>query len=191
MAGRGMLTVAVPRRDLRAVGLASIEIVDTAGRAVARHRTGVAALPDMPLTVSDLVLFTPPPSTERAGGMPTLDDVAALAITDLRVHSPELGVYWETYGASIRGPVTMTLTVERTGRSWLTRAAVRAGVVSRDRPLEIRWQDMPPAPGVPATRSVIVNLAHLTNGEYRIRLEVRGDGLSATSERTVSLDRRP
>ena len=191
MTGRGVLTVAVPRRDLRGVGVASIEIVDTAARAVARHRAGVAALPDLPLTVSDLLLFTPAPSADRGRAMPYLDDVAARAITDLRVHTPELGVYWEAYGASIRGPVTMSLTVERTGRSWLERAGVRAGVVSRDRPLEIRWQDTPPAPGVPATRSVIVNLARLTNGEYRIRLEVRGDGLSATSERTVSLDRRP
>jgi hypothetical protein len=191
MAGRGMLTVAVARRDLHGVGLASLEIVDTAARAVARHRIGIAALPDIPLTVSDLLLFTPAPSAERARAMPSLDDVAARALTDLRVHTPALGVYWEAYGTSIRGPVTMTLTVERTGRSWLTRAAVRAGVVSRDRPLEIRWKDTPPAPGVPATRSVIVNLAHLTNGEYRIRLDVHGDGRSATSERTVILDRRP
>ena len=190
--GRGMLTVAVPRRSLlHGFGLASLEIVDTAALAVARHRAGIVALPDTPLAVSDLLLFAPERSAERAPGVPTLEHLAAKALTDLRVHTPELGVYWETYGASIRGPVTMTLTVERTGRSWLERAAVRAGMVSRDRPLAIRWQDTPPTAGAPAMRSVIVNLAHLTNGEYRIGLEVRGDGLSAMSERTVALDRRP
>jgi hypothetical protein len=189
--GRGMLRVAVPSRDLYGVALASLEIVDTAARAVARHRAGIVALPDTPLAVSDLLLFTPAPSAERAREMPTLDDAAARALTDLRVRTPELGLYWETYGVNVRGPVTMTLTVERTGRSWLARAAVRAGVVTRDRPVQIRWQDTPPAPGAPSTRSVIVNLAHLTNGEYRIRLEVRGDRMSATSERTVMLDRRP
>lgn len=190
---RGALQLGVARPRSGRYGLADVSVIDTAMHGVARHRSGVADFHiGRPLGVSDLLLFAPA-QPERRDVVMTRDDAVAAALPSLRTAQPELGVYWESYAtAELPGPVAVSLIVERTGRSWLARAAVRAGVSERDRPVRIGWQLPPPAPGAIVSRSVVLNLRELQDGEYLVRLTERApDGAVATSERRVVLARAP
>lgn len=184
----GVLELRLPRHALRSAGLASVEVVDTAARAVARHRTGIAPLAGGRLTTSDLLLHRPLEPATRAA---TLAVVAPHALDGTTVTAPRIGLYWETYGVPAEGELLdVALTLERTNTPWLRRAAARVGLASRITPLRIRWRETPDGEGGAAPRSVVVNVGALARGEYQVTLTVRGsDGTVATSRRHITVAR--
>lgn len=181
----GAVRVAAPASALGVTALASLEIVDSSRGAVARHRTGIQPLPAQRIALSDLLVHRPAPG--RTGAAPSLDEVAARALPSHAITGSEIGVYWETYESGAAGTRTLTLTLERTDRSVLTRAATRLGITDPPHPIRIRWRDE--AGGLPG-RSVVINLRGVPDGDYVVRLTVtRDDGASGSTARAVVIDR--
>lgn len=185
----GVLQVTLPHASLPAPGLASVELVDTATRAVARHRTGLAPLPHTGLRMSDLLLHAALDVPTRAAG---LDAVAPHALHGTTVRDRRVAIYWETYGLAPGGEVIdVGITVEPVGVTWARRAAARIGIAHRPAPVAIRWQEAPDPAGGAAVRSVVVDLGALARGAYRVTVTVRrGNGTRASSERVITVARR-
>jgi hypothetical protein len=132
-----------------------------------------------------LLLYTP-----GATAAPTLDDAASSALGGLRLPAGgRVGVYWETYGVRKAGEaIAVTLTVERTGTDWRTRAAERLHLARRVTPLQVRWQEAPAQHSGVAARAITVDLSPLPPARYRMQLTAAADdGSVATAERVLEL----
>jgi hypothetical protein len=162
----------LPTRSIPA--LVSVEVVDSAGMALARSR--FATQPPADPALSDVLLF------DGAGGIPeTFDAASARALGTLTVNrqSP-FGLYWELYGDLARtDSVTYAISVERRGASWLRRLAERTRLADRPQPVRVGFDERPGGGGVSA-RSLLVDVSTIPAGEYRLTLTVR------SGERTLS-----
>lgn len=178
----------MPLAGLPRIGLASLEIVDSAAQAVARYRTGITAPDRGRIAVSDLLLHRP---LDAGVGVPGLVSVMQAALPRLRVTLDRVAFYWETYGVDAGGEMLdVGLELERTRTPWLARAAARVGLATRATPLKIRWRESPGASHGAAARTVTVNLADLAPGEYRVTLAVRADdGSAARTSRLIVVAR--
>jgi hypothetical protein len=171
--------------------LASVELTAAKRRGVARARFGVR--PDDGrrsgaagrLVLSDILVYGAVDSVAAA-----LEDVARHALGAARIATGgRVGIYWELYGVRPAGePLSVTLTVERVGLGWGTRAAVRLRLAAKATPLRVRWQEVPKRDSGIASRAITVDLSALPAGRYRMQLMVTADdGSTAVSERFVEL----
>jgi hypothetical protein len=171
--------------------LASVELTAAKRRGVARARLGLR--PDDArrrgaagrLALSDILLYRAVDSTARS-----VEDVSRYALGTARIAlGGRVGVYWELYGLRPAGePLSITLSVERVGIGWTTRAAERVGLATKATPLRVRWQEVPKRDNGVASRAITIDLSALPAGRYRMHLMVAADdGSTAVSERFVEL----
>ncbi|HEY7685286.1 MAG TPA: hypothetical protein VH833_04165 [Gemmatimonadales bacterium] len=155
----------------------SLELLATRGeeRRAARARIGWLDHPSAAgdLTVSDLLLFDPPDSvsSELEAVLPHVRGPAPVP------RGSRIGLYWEAYGLGPEGePLATIVSVvpERVG--WLRGAFESVGLVSRARPVRLEWTEQgKPQDGI-AARALVVDLAPLGPGRYRIELAVTATG---------------
>jgi hypothetical protein len=148
----------------------SVEAWSPSRRMAGRHRVGLRrdTVPPDVATLSDLLLVE--------GGAPepaTLEAAAALALLRPEIRQGGgLGVVWELGGLGWRPDVVRyRLTVDRADRGVFRRIGERLGVVGRDRPLALSWEEPgPERPGV-HLRWTDLELPSADPGRYRVRLE--------------------
>jgi hypothetical protein len=174
--------------------LASIELIAPKRRGVARARFGIR--PDDGrrrgaagrLALSDILVYRAVDSAAAS-----LEDASRLALGAARVAAGgRVGIYWELYGVRPAGePLSVTLTVERVGVGWTTRAAERLRLATKATPIRVRWQEVPKRDSGIASRAITIDLSALPAGRYRMQLMVTADdGSTAVSERSVELFKR-
>jgi hypothetical protein len=174
--------------------LASIELIAPKRRGVARARFGVR--PDDGrqrgtagrLALSDILVYRAVDSAAAS-----LEDASRHALGAARVAAGgRVGIYWELYGVRPAGePLSVTLTVERVGIGWTTRAAERLRLATKATPIRVRWQEVPKRDSGIASRAITIDLSALPAGRYRMQLMVTADdGSTAVSERSVELFKR-
>ncbi|MGH7541580.1 MAG: hypothetical protein ACRELC_11330, partial [Gemmatimonadota bacterium] len=103
-----------------------------------------------------------------------------------------LAVYWEWYGsAPAAGPVSVTLSLSREGKSFWRKAVEWIGLADRrDETVGLRWEERleASASGI-APRSVTLALPDLPRGRYRLMLEIRPPrGGAATASRELLIE---
>lgn len=168
--------------------LASLELLAPEHRAAARARVRLAPLAPPPgtVTLSGILLFEP------AESLPA-DLPAALA----RVHAggipvgDRIGVYWEAYGLAPGATVSTSVTVTPVRRSWLRRLASSLGLAPKIGSVRLEWPGtaQPPQGGAPG--AVVLDLAGLRAGRYRLDVTVSQDGRApAASSRHVDVIER-
>lgn len=152
-------------------------------RRAGRLRRGLdaRAVPADVVTVSDLLLV------EAGGDAPErLEEAAGRALLRPVIRRGEtFGVVWEVGGLGCRvETISYGLAVERADRGLFRRAGEWLGLLDRERPLSLRWEEQGPELPGPALRWLSLDLPPLEAGEYRIRLTVDVAGRSAlTTER--------
>lgn len=172
--------------------LASVELTAAKRRGVARVRLGVRtddAHRRGRLALSDILLYRAVDSAAAA-----LEDVSRHALGAARIATGgRVGIYWELYGVRPAGePLSVTLTVERVGIGWTTRAAERLRLATKATPLRVRWQEVPKRDSGIASRAITIDLSGLPAGRYRMQLMVTADdGSTTVSERSVELFKAP
>jgi hypothetical protein len=177
---RGTLVTLAP--DTAAL-LASVEI---AGEKRVRRARLTAHFDDSlarRVKLSGLALFDPA-SLARPDSMPAnLDAFLATARTSATVSRAErLGLYWEVYGVNaIDDDVFLQVDVVRDGQSWLRRAGERIGVVGKDGGIRMTWREASRDPGSVIGRSVVIDMANLDPGRYRVELRLWLAGESPTT----------
>ncbi|MGQ0639507.1 MAG: hypothetical protein ACT4P6_01855 [Gemmatimonadaceae bacterium] len=166
----------------RAPLLVSVEVSDSAARAVARGR--MAVRPPADSTLSDLLLF------DGAGGLPeTFEGVARSALGTLTVsREVPFGVYWELYGALAQArDVSYSLNVEPMRPGLLRRLAERVRLTQPMRSVQLTFDDGRPA----SSRSLLVDVSHIPQGRYRLTLRVSASQTTAQTSREIQVrDRR-
>lgn len=181
-------TVAIRVRRARTAWrgvVAGVEWYDPATRRDSRARTWIAppvAPPGAP-ALSTLVLFAGD-STTTVG---TLDEALAHALTanELRAGHRMLGLYWEVYGTTPDDTLgaadgsDLSITVSRLDGGIFSRLGQALRIVPRASPLAIGWHDAQIGEGV-AARSVVLDLAQLPPGKYRITLAAGPDATHRT-----------
>jgi hypothetical protein len=165
----GQLTVIATDEPM----LASIEVI--AGNRVRRARLAVA-LPHHPaggVRISDVAFFQPSDSLPA-----TVDGFLRVARASATAQRGEkLGLFWELYGLSATDQeMTLRVNVTREGRSWLRRAGERIGLVGRRGGAGFGWRERGRGDGAIAPRAIVVDLAGLDPGEYRIEVSLLRDG---------------
>jgi hypothetical protein len=152
-------------------------------RRAGRHRAGVTrdTIPQDIATISDLLLLrgggTDPGSLEAA-----LDRVLPAAVIR---RGDALGVMFEVAGLGWRPEVlAFELSVQRTGGGVLRRAGEFLGLVRRDRPVSLRWEEQAPDGPQEHLRWLTLDLPDVDPGEYEIRLGLRLSGRSALTTTT-------
>jgi len=158
----------------------SVEAWSPVGRRAGRHREGLRLDPlprDLP-TLSDLLLLRP--------GSPdpsSLDDLLPHALERARVPVGEgLGVAWEVTGVGWEpGALDFEVTLERVGGGVLRRAGEWLGVLGRERPVALAWQEPAPEGPRPLLRRVDLTPGPLPTGRYRVRVGVRLPGRAPLS----------
>ena len=84
-------------------------------------------------------------------------------------------MYWEMYGVSPAGEtLAYRLTVTRERTPWYRRAAEKLGVVERQAPVRMQWDEPSARPGAAHSRALAVDFSTLPEGRYRIDLTPRG-----------------
>jgi hypothetical protein len=186
--------------------MVAMEEFDPARRQDARARewlsppSHVDGAPDL----STLLLFR----SDSSAGIETLDDALSHALTDDELRGARrLGVYWEEYGSGGRrdssaaqqaepaqpaptpaGDSTqparddssgVVVTVVRTDGGVLKWLGNALHITSHDSPLAVRWHDENIGTGV-AAHSVVLDLAQLPAGNYRVTVAVGADDAHRT-----------
>jgi hypothetical protein len=158
--------------------LASLEVWAPERRHAARARIERRAAAATGVALSDLLVFQPRDSLPQdlEAVLPHLRGSAALP------RGSRIGLYWEVYRLPSAGaPLVTSVSVvpDRTG--WWRRAVQAVGLASRPRLVRLEWQEQRrPREGIVA-RAVVLDLAGLAPGRYRIALAVAPLGTAATS----------
>lgn len=182
-------TVAIRVRRARAAWrgvVAGVEWYDPAHRRDSRARTWLAppAAPVGAPALSTLLLF----AGDTAATVGSLDEALARALTanELRGSDRLLGLYWEVYGTAATGDTLATddgaelsITVARIDGGIFSRIGQVLHIVPRASPLALQWHDAQLGQGI-AARSVVLNLAQLPPGKYRITLAAGPDDAHRT-----------
>jgi hypothetical protein len=151
--------------------IASFEVTADSPAHAARARVGIAPWdPSRPgLSLSDVLTFEP------ADSLPAeLSDVLPLVRGPARVQrGGRIGLYWELYGVAPSGEtLTARVTVAPARTGWLRRLGGWLGLGARSRETRLEWQEGGRPQGGIVRRSLVVDLATLTPGHYRIELTV-------------------
>jgi hypothetical protein len=167
-----------------ASALASVEIIG--GNRIDRARLPIAFADSSPrrIHLSDLALFTPGDSLPA-----TLDAFLSMASASSTVErGARIGLFWEMYGLrESDAELVLRVQVVRNGRSWLRRAGERVGLVGRPGPVAFGWQEDPRTAAGVAARSIVVDLAGVDPGDYRIEVSLSGDGAPVTAARRIRI----
>jgi hypothetical protein len=150
--------------------LLSVEAWSPSRRIAGRYRSGLRqdTVPPDVATLSSLLLV------RAGGGEPrSLEAAAARALPRLEISRGEgVGVVWELAGLGWRPEaVTYRITVDQADRGLFRRLGERLGVVGRDRPLSLSWEELGPGRPGPQLRWTDLELPDLDEGTYRVRLE--------------------
>ncbi len=151
--------------------IASFELTTDSPAYAARARVGIA--PWEPsragITLSDVLTFEPTDSLPA-----DLSDVLPLVRGPARVpRGKRIGLYWELYGVAPSGEtVTTRVTVAPTRNGWLRRLGGWLGLGARPRETLVEWKEGARPQGGIVRRALVVDLAPLTPGRYRIELTV-------------------
>ncbi|HSA57176.1 MAG TPA: hypothetical protein VLE53_15800 [Gemmatimonadaceae bacterium] len=183
----GTLMAAAPWGSM----LLSLEIAAPSRRTLARARYGVRGsdVPGSRVQMSDMLLYEPYEGLPR-----TLEDVLPHVRSSERVtEGSSVGLYWETYNTNPTGEaidVSITVVAEDRGGGWLTRALRSLRGVRAQQPITMGMQDV--SARVPyAPRSVVVDLATLRPGRYRIEVEQdAGGGNVVRAQRSITVVER-
>jgi len=168
---RGHLAVTGPLDS----GLASLELLASGDRRAARTRVGVSARPAGRVTLSDLLLYAPSPTSPDALAL-----VADRALAHLSVASAAgVGVYWEAYGVQPTDTVRYSLLVSRVDESWLHRATDLLHVSRPPASLRLAWNEVARLRDGIAGRGVNLDLSRLPAGRYRAELDAGVGGRPA------------
>jgi hypothetical protein len=168
--------------------LASLELLAPGHRSAGRIRTRLASLTPSPgaVTLSGILPFEP------AESLPA-DLPAALA----RAHAGgvraggRIGVYWEVYGLATGEDVPTAITVEATHRGLLTRVAAALGLAPKAARVKLEWHETTPPPQGTVSRALVLDLAGLQPGRYRVAVTLAPRGQpSVTSVRALSVSER-
>jgi tetratricopeptide (TPR) repeat protein len=166
----------------------SVESWSPPDRRAGRLRRGLsyASVPPDVATLSDLLLV-------RGGGgdPPTLEAAARQALPRPELGTGEsLAVVWELGGLGwIPETIAYALSVERADRSLLRRLGEGVGLLNRDRPLSLEWEEPGPTAPQAVLRALDLALPALDEGAYDVRLEARVPGRSPLEARTSFLVR--
>jgi hypothetical protein len=112
---------------------------------------------------------------EPADSLPAdLSDVLPLVRGPARVRrGGRIGLYWELYGVAPSGELlTARVTVAPTRTGWLRRLGGWLGLGARPRETRLEWQEGGQPQGGIVRRALLVDLATLAPGHYRIELTV-------------------
>jgi hypothetical protein len=175
--------VSAPRQNL----LVGVELRADSDYAAARVRQGLAPLATVDgRTLSDILLFHP------GGPLPeNLAEAVPLAEAGAAQGDTAVGLYWELYtpNAGAPGEMSVSLSITRGDRSWWTRARRALHVGGHGAPIALQWRDVArPEHGIVA-RALVVDLARLQPGTYRIRLRVQPAGSAPLeAERQLHID---
>jgi hypothetical protein len=169
--------------------VASAEAWSPPARVAGRTRVGIRrdTVPPDVATLSDLLLVdggpAAPASLEEAVGR-------ALVHRALGPDSP-VGVVWEVGGLGW-SPATVRydLSVEAAERGLLRRLGEGLGLVGRNRPLELSWEEPGPERPSPMLRHVSLDLPDVEPGTYVLRLRARISGRGELISRTEIVIRR-
>jgi hypothetical protein len=183
------LKLSSPLTDERAVFLGqgaarswvtSFEVLSKGG--IGRHRVMLEPLQVQGPGISDVLLYSPagpelPDSLRMAAGMMLGDTTVS--------KGDQLGIYWETYGATKGTPVTVELEVEREGGGFLSQLknlVPGLGPTSSGRP---SWTAT--SPGLVFRRAVVLDLSDVDPGSYTLVVKTSWPGHEAleTSRRFV------
>ena len=197
--------------------MVAMEDYDAKRRLDARARTWLAPPPHVAGApeLSTLLLFDP--DSSGAGVETLDDALAHAMTSSVLGGTRRLGLYWEVYGsagdslpaqetrsdsadssgatmaatvsdsaAAARDSSAVLVTVARTDGGlmrWLGRAL---HITRRDSPLAVLWHDARPSRGV-APHSVVLDLAQLPAGDYRITVSVGDDAHRTEASREITL----
>lgn len=162
--------------------IASLEVWAPTRRHAARARIERRAAAPSGVTLSDLLVFQPWDSLPQDLGavLPHLRGSAALP------RGSRIGLYWEVYGLPTAGAGAALLTSvsvvpDRIG--WVRRAVQAIGLAARPRLARLEWRDEGRPRGVDGivSRAVVLDLAGLAPGRYRIELAITPAGAAAAS----------
>ena len=187
--------------------MVAMETFDPERRRDARAREWLApprrasGAPDL----STLLLF----SADTSASVESLDDALAHALASGELRGTRrLGLYWEEYGAAKQDSSSVPLapaidadsqsvdtsgvasvatedsssvlvTVARTDGGALRWIAQALHITGRDSPLAVRWHDTRTSSGI-ASHSVVLDLAQLPAGTYRVSVTVGADSTRRT-----------
>ncbi len=166
--------------------VAGVEVIDTLTRTLARAREAFAAASGPAgLVLSDLLLYRPgaePPAS--------LDSALARAIPgDTVGRGARLGIFWEMSGIEAGVDVIgLAVTVERVDHGWLRSTRQRLGLSPEDAPIRIKWTDASPPADRIVPHAIVLDLANLDAGRYRLALTLTAGAPSpVTTTREIVL----
>jgi hypothetical protein len=188
-AAPGTVAATVPWRGM----LASVEAFSATDSLGARSRYWL----DIPnrlrrdggISISDILLIRasdPPPRT--------LADAVPRAVPQLAAAAgATIGLFWEAYDVGSGGTATITLTVERPGKSFVRKAAEWIGIVGARRDeMSLRWQELLVRDLSIQPQGVAVQLTESMRGRYVITVTVEtDDGTFAAVARRLLVVPRP
>ena len=165
--------------------LASIEVLG--GNRVRRARLAVALADSSPrrIHISDVAFFAPRDSLPH-----TIDAFLQVARASATARRGEkLGLFWELYGLrTTDDDMMLRVQVIREGRHWLRRAGERIGLIGRRSGVGFGWREDARGNEAIATRAIVVDLASLDPGEYRIEVSLtRGTDTPVTASRRLEI----
>ena len=152
----------------------SVEVLDPGRGLAGRLRRGlhVDTIPPDVATLSTLLILEPGPEPTDAREALTRLDVDG-AVTD----NGPLVVAWEIWGLGWREEsLGYRLTVEEPGGGLFRRTGELLGILGRERPVALSWEEAGPALPEPVFRSLSIDLPDVEPGVYDLRLEVVSRG---------------
>jgi hypothetical protein len=152
----------------------SVEVLDPARGLAGRLRRGLRldTVPPDVATLSPLLLLEAGPEPENAREALSRLDVDGVVATGV-----PLLVGWEIWGLGWREEtLAYRLTVEEPGGGFFRRTGELLGLLGRERPVSLSWDEPGPERPGPWFRSVSMDLPDVEPGVYDVRLEVVAPG---------------
>jgi hypothetical protein len=166
----------------------SVEVLDPAQGIAGRLRRGLRLdrVPPDIATLSPLLLLEPGPEPTDAR-----EALSRLDVDGVVASGAPLLVGWEVWGLGWREEtLSYRLTVEEAEGGFFHRAGELLGLVGRERPVALSWDEAGPEEPGPWFRSVAMDLPNVEPGTYDIRLEVVSPGRTTlVAEREVRVGR--
>jgi hypothetical protein len=161
-----------PSRDY----ILSLETISSQG--IGRHRRKILPLPIEGPGLSDLLLYQP----HLSGDPKELLEAVALMLGNSAVRRDQgLGVFWETYGPSVRETVQMELSLQRESSGIRERISGLLPGGAQEGMGTIQWSEE--VSSLPHSGIVALDLSSLDPGEYEIILRVRWPGVEGIERR--------
>ncbi|HSD31770.1 MAG TPA: hypothetical protein VLB49_07670, partial [Gemmatimonadales bacterium] len=138
------------------------------------------------VTLSGILLFEPADS---------LPEGLAVALTRPHIGGvtggERIGLYWEAYGLAPGEDIATAVTVTPERNSWLRRVAATLRLAPRKGSVRVEWREGARLEQGRAPRALVLDLAGLAAGRYRIDIAVSAAGRAeATTSRRVDVVER-